>query len=165
MITETAICYREPGTADGMKVWQLIRQAGSLDVNSPYCYIMLCDYFRRTCVVAEENGETVGFLSAYRAPDREDTLFIWQVAVANTHRGRGLGKTMIKTVLEREACRGVRYLETTVTPSNIASRRMFFGLAAELQTICESEQGYEERFFPQESRHEPERLFRIGPLA
>lgn len=53
--------FRVPGAEDGAKVWELIRQAGSLDLNSPYSYLMLCDYFRDTCVVAEDNFGIVGF--------------------------------------------------------------------------------------------------------
>ncbi len=83
--------FRVPGAEDGAKVWELIRQAGSLDLNSPYSYLMLCDYFRDTCVVAEDNFGIVGFLSAFRSQKREDTLFIWQVAVAGTHRKKRTG--------------------------------------------------------------------------
>ncbi|WNQ11873.1 diaminobutyrate acetyltransferase [Paenibacillus aurantius] len=165
MTTETAFTFRRPQTEDGEKVWELIREAGTLDLNSAYCYLMLCDYFSSTCVVAEAEGKLAGFVSAFRSPRQDDTLFIWQVAVDRACRGKGLGKQLIRTLLNRSVHRSVRYLEATVSPSNIASRRMFAGLAEEYGVKCTLSRGYSPALFPEGSQHEEETLYLLGPFT
>ena len=47
---------------DGESLWRLVRASKDLDTNSPYAYVMFCEYFRDTCLVAEEDGRIVGFI-------------------------------------------------------------------------------------------------------
>jgi L-2,4-diaminobutyric acid acetyltransferase len=160
---DTAITLRQPSLQDGAAMYQLVPETPPLDPNSCYAYLLLSTHFADTCVVAEDDGELVGFVSAYRPPTAPDVLFVWQVAVKSTARGQGLAKTMIRTLLERETCHGVTFLEATVTPSNVASQALFRSLANEHDARCA-----ESCWFPPEAfgagEHEAEVLFRIGPL-
>lgn len=154
---------RPPCPQDGPVLWELARSAGGLDVNSPYAYLLLCRSFAQTCVLAEYGPRAVGFLSAFREPERPDTVFVWQIAVAPAHRRRGLGSALLRDLLGRPPCTGVRYLEATVTPGNGASRALFQGLAAACGTVCRAGGGFPRHLFPGPA-HEPEVLLRIGPL-
>lgn len=155
---------REPEVEDGSEIWHLIRDTGVLDLNSSYSYLMMCKFFRDTCVVAEsDDGEIVGFVSAFRPPTRPDVIFVWQVAVAESERGKGLGLTLLKDLLSREQLKDVRYLEATVTPSNIPSQSLFRKLAREMDTECKVQECFSEEVFPGDE-HEPEMTFRIGPF-
>jgi L-2,4-diaminobutyric acid acetyltransferase len=146
-------------------VWQLARDSGSLDLNSPYCYLLLCSHFADTSLVAEQSGEIVGFVVAYRPPRRPDSIFVWQIAVAASHRGAGLARRLLETLVEQPAVRDVRQLEATVTPSNEASRRLFLGFARRFSAPCREEEGFAAELFPTAaSAHESEMLLRIGPL-
>lgn len=157
------ITYHQPSLEDGAEVWRFVRQAGSLDLNSAYCYIMLCDFNSDTCVIArDEKGEVVGFVSGLVLLNRRDTLFVWQIAVREDCRGLGVGTAMLDALLARSACREVRYIEATIAPSNQASRRLFGRLAERLGACVQELKGYEREDFPEE--HEDERLYRIGPL-
>lgn len=156
--------FRRPEADDGAAIWDLVKKTGVLDVNSAYSYIMLGEYFADTCIVAERKGRIVGFVSGFKPPQREDTLFVWQVAVADSERGRGLAKTLIMKLLSSETCDEVRYLEATVTPSNKPSTRLFRSVARELHTSCMIEEGFQGEMFPGDG-HEAERLFRIGPFG
>lgn len=158
------IRYRKPNKEDGGKVWELIRSAGTLDLNSAYCYIMLCDYFRDTCLIAEQDGKLAGFVSAFRPPGREDTLFVWQIAVASEVRGRGIGKALLDELLARCGDLPVHYVEATISPSNQASRQLFGSLARRFGSAFIVEEGYPVEFFPGGASHEEESLYRIGPL-
>jgi L-2,4-diaminobutyric acid acetyltransferase len=162
-IADTAITLRQPCLEDGAAMSKLVQETPPLDANSCYAYMLLCTHFAATCVVAEDEGELVGFVSAYRPPTDPSALFVWQVAVKSAARGRGLAKAMIQTLLARETCRGVTFLEATVTPSNVASQTLFRSLAKEHQARCT-----ETCWFPPEAfgagEHEAELLFRIGPL-
>jgi L-2,4-diaminobutyric acid acetyltransferase len=154
-----------PATAeDGPAVWRVVRDAGVLDLNSVYCYLVLCRDFGATCRVAEHAGRVVAFVTAYRPPERPDTLFVWQIGVLPAHRGAGLATRLLRDLLDGPGCRGVRFLETTITPSNAASRALFEGLARTLGGAFTRAGGFSAGLFP-ESGHEPEERYRIGPFA
>ena len=158
-----AVALGVPQTRDGKAIHALVGACKPLDLNSTYAYLLLCEHFADTCVMARRDGAAVGFVSAYVPPKRSDTIFVWQVAVAAAARGEGLGRRMLREVLQRPAVRGCRWLETTVTPTNVPSTRLFRGLARELCAPLEERPMFQEEDFGAE-RHEAETLFRIGPI-
>lgn len=155
--------FRKPCAEDGADIWHLVKDTGILDLNSVYSYLMLCRFFSDTCVVAEYDGKIVGFVSAFRPPECREVIFVWQVAVAESQRGKGVGIALLKELLKREACAGVRFLEVTVTPSNIPSRSLFRKLARETGACCEVSEFFPVRLFPG-GKHEAELMYRIGPF-
>lgn len=158
------IQLREPRIEDGAAIAELIRQSPPLDVNSTYAYLLLCHHFAPTCVVAELDGKLVGFISGYLPPTAADTFFVWQVAVHADARGCGLGLSMLRHLLLRPVSRHVRFLETTVSPSNGPSRGMFARLAKDLETDLTEQHLFDKGMFGSGSEHEDEKLLRIGPF-
>lgn len=158
-----SIVYRKPSLGEGKDVHGLISDCGPLDVNSAYAYMLLCAHFADTCVVAEEQGRLVGFVSAYRKPADPDVLFVWQVAVSPAARGRGVGSGMLCEVLARASCSSVTEIETTIGPSNRASWALFESLANKLGAAMSRETFFQEEDFGDE-KHEAETLLRIGPF-
>jgi L-2,4-diaminobutyric acid acetyltransferase len=151
---------RPPALADAQAMWSLVR-ASTLDDNSPYAYLMLARYHAGTCAVAERDGALVGFVSAFVPPEQPDTLFVWQVGVSEQARGTGLATRLIASLLER-------YLEATVTPSNLASLTLFRRLAERLGTRCRESRCFPSHLFPgggDRQHHEEELLLRIGPFT
>lgn len=125
---------------------------------------MWCEVFAQTSIVVVKQNEIVGFISGFIHPEKEDTLFIWQVAVRETERGQGLGTKMLSQLLGRNtACENVHYVEATVSPSNEPSQRLFLGLARKFQTDWKISDYFKATDFPK-SNHEDEWLFRIGPI-
>ncbi|NLF84714.1 MAG: diaminobutyrate acetyltransferase [Lentisphaerae bacterium] len=159
-----SVILREPTAGEGQAMHALVRQSPPLDLNSAYCYFLLARHFRGTCVVAEHDGRLVGCVTAYLRPDEPGTLFVWQVAVRGEHRGRGAAGRMLDALLARPACRGVRYLETTVGPGNHASRRCFERLADARRCPVRQLPFLEPNHFGPDSQHEAEVLLRIGPF-
>jgi L-2,4-diaminobutyric acid acetyltransferase len=153
-----------PRVRDGAAIHRLVDACKPLDLNSTYAYLLLCEHFAETCVHAGREGRTVGFISAYRPPQRGEVIFVWQVAVAEEMRGQGLARAMLRELLSRPALRGCRYLETTVSPSNEPSGRVFHGLARELRVPVTERVLFSEEDFGKE-HHEREMLIRIGPFA
>jgi len=156
---------RLPDRKDGAAIHRLISECPPLDLNSLYAYLLLAEHFRDTCVLAESSGGRIdGFISAYVIPTRPDVLFVWQVAVYTRARGHRLGRAMLGHILERQECRHVRHLETTVGPDNQASRRTFAGLAGERGAHV-SEQPFFDRQAFGGADHDDEMLLRIGPFT
>ncbi len=159
--SDAELTYRAPSAADGAKVWELAQASRALDLNSPYAYVMWCDRFRDSSVVAEAGGRVVGFVCGFRPPDAPEALFVWQVAVSDDQRGRGVAGKMLRALVRRDA--SIRCVEATVTPSNAASQSLFRSLAKRLDCPCTETPHYDASLFPGPS-HEPETLFRIGPF-
>ncbi len=151
---------REPTAEDGADIWELVRACKPLDENSMYCNLIQCDHFRDTCMVAEVNGEIVGWISAYVLPYDPETLFVWQVAVAESARGTGLGTLMLGALLDRKACSGVRRLQTTITSDNEGSWALFRKLAEQRGTDLEA-QAYFTQSLHFRDRHSTEHMVTI----
>jgi L-2,4-diaminobutyric acid acetyltransferase len=92
---------------------------------------------------------------------------VWQVAVDASQRGKGLAGALLEELFTKLVGEGVRYLETTITPDNEASIRLFSSFAKRWKTDLESAELFSVNDFPDdgEGAHEPEDLYRIGPLA
>ena len=146
-----------------MAVFRLIKRCPPLDPNSSYCNLLQCGHFSDTSVAAEAGGELVGFISGYIEPKQPDTLFIWQVAVDDRARGVGLASRMLKEIVMRPTCAGVRYMETTITASNEASWALFRGFASKMSADVQSSVWMDkDQHF--DGQHDSEELVRIGPF-
>jgi L-2,4-diaminobutyric acid acetyltransferase len=154
-----------PHVEDGAAIWRIARDSKTLDLNSSYSYLLWCRDFAATSVVARDTeGGPVGFITGYIRPDRPETLVVWQVAVDQAWRGRGLAATLLDGLTARVAATGIRGIETTITPDNTASNRLFTSFAERHGALVEREVLFDGGLFP-DGGHEPEVLYRIGPLA
>ncbi|BCS97004.1 L-2,4-diaminobutyric acid acetyltransferase [Desulfoluna limicola] len=158
------VVLRHPGAEDGNQLWEITKRSETLDLNSPYHYLLMCRHFAASSVVAEVNGRIAGFVTAYIPPESSDTLFVWQVAVDRKFRGQGLARKMLAFAFHHPQ-RPLSYLEATITPSNTASICLFTAAAQDLDAPF----AFNETFFSQKNfgsaEHECEMLFRIGPIG
>lgn len=156
----SALTLRRPSPDDGAAVWNLVRECRPLDENSMYANLIQCTHFRDSCVLAERDGAVIGWISGHVLPDAPDTLFIWQVAVAEQARGEGLGPRMLSALTDRDSLRAIRRIETTITADNAASWRMFEKFA-DRNGSAQSQQVFfdEEKHF--DGAHATEYLLRI----
>ncbi|MFZ0485525.1 MAG: diaminobutyrate acetyltransferase [Arenicellales bacterium] len=156
------VVYRPATPADGREMWRFVRDAGVLELNQSYAYVLMCQHFGNTCLVAETEVKMVGFVLAYIPPRQPDTVFVWQIGVAREVRGRGVGLHLLRHLLALDGCRNVRYLEASVTPSNKPSQSLFRAFARKWGVSCRKLPFFPSEFFPEP--HEPEYLYRVGPL-
>lgn len=153
------LLLRKPVSEDGANIWNLVRACKPLDENSVYCNLLQCDHFADTCVVAELDGEVVGWISGYIVPN-ENALFVWQVAVGEAARGMGLGGKMLDELINRRECDDVIALKTTITEDNDASWGLFKSFARRHGGELSDEAHYhEEDHF--EGRHDTEHMVTI----
>lgn len=143
-------------------MWRIARDSQTLDLNSPYSYLLWCRDFAGTSVIARDADGACGFITGYSRPPSAGTVFVWQIAVDRRLRGRGLARRMLNHLADRMAAQGRRYLEATVTPDNIASDRLFASFARDRGCGLERRALFAREQFP--VGHEPEELLRIGPL-
>lgn len=166
-LSQLQTVLRPPTPNDGASVFRLIGRCPPLDINSMYCNLLQCTHFAGTSVVAVQtvntNEELVGSISAYLIPEREDTLFIWQVAVDERARGIGLAGNMLKHILDRPQCSQITYLETSITESNKASWALFESLANKLGTTLEKSVMFD-RDKHLAGEHDTEFLAHLGPF-
>ncbi len=162
--TNADVQLQVPSLADGPELWRMARDSRVLDLNSPYSYALWCRDFADTSVVARDAGGPCGFITGYVRPSRPDTFCVWQVAVDQDHRGQGLARRMLHSLADRLVPRGHRYLEATVTPDNTASTAMFESFARARGCELARSPLFAAEHFP-EGGHEPEVLFRIGPIS
>jgi L-2,4-diaminobutyric acid acetyltransferase len=163
-IPQDEIHIRKPLASDGYDIHQLIANSPPLDLNSVYSYYLLSDHFTDSCVVAESRGKVVGFLSAYRIPQRPQTLFVWQVVVNRALRGKRIAWRMLESLLQRYQDGEIGLVEATVNPGNAASRGLFERLAAVQGSTLQEECFLEATAFGPGGNHESEILLRV-PLT
>lgn len=159
----TELTLRSPTIADAAQIWRLVQDCNVLESNSCYAYLLACRHFADTCVVACANDGICGFIVAYRPPNQPDVIFVWQIGVKAAARGCGLGRRMLQHLVDSPACRGVRFMEATVAPSNVASRKLFARFADDLSVAMQVKPGFRADDFGGPT-HEDETLVRIGPI-
>lgn len=147
---------------DGAALWQLVRQAGTLELNSAYFYMLFASDFGDTCLIAEQDGKIAGAVIGYRPPRDPDSAFVWQIGLAPALRGRGMGARLLESWLSLPANSTARWLTATVATDNLPSQKLFRGFARLAGVQCEESDHFTADQFPHE--HPAERLFRVGPL-
>jgi L-2,4-diaminobutyric acid acetyltransferase len=161
-LSKIDILIRCPKKNDASKIYNLVKNSKVLDLNSEYLYLLQSTHFIDTCSVAICNEEVIGFVSGYRLPNNPNTLFIWQVTVDERFRGNNLAKRLLMNIIKRKENLDLQYINTTVSPSNNSSIRVFEKLATELKTKIISKSFFEKEDFI--NAHEEETLYEIGPF-
>lgn len=155
------ITYRKPTINDGAEIYELIKQSPPLDLNSSYLYFLQATHFADTCVLAVQNEEIIGFISAYFRPNEKDSLFVWQVAVAEKARGQGLGRQLLYRLVKNQERRPtVTEICCTISPSNKASQSLFKSFAEQYRLTMSVETFLEEKHFGNLG-HEAEELYSL----
>ncbi|MGH9130268.1 MAG: diaminobutyrate acetyltransferase [Acidimicrobiales bacterium] len=161
---ERSTILASPRPEDGAEMWRLATASG-LDLNSPYKYLLFCRDFADTSIVARIGDRLGGFVTGYVRPHTQ-TLFVWQVGVAEEFRRRGLALAMLRALWQGAVpdLLGVPidHLEATFTPANLGSRRLFEAFARWAEVPMRTEVLFAVELFPEP--HGPEVLLRIGPI-
>lgn len=159
---------RRPVDADAIVMHRLVADTGVLDLNSTYAYLLMATDFADTSIVADDNGELSGLITGYSPPTRPEVLFVWQVAVAPSAQGTGLGGAMLDALVHRVRNDRGGYpvtVEATVAPDNTASRALFGGFARRQGVPITESPHFSGALLDAGEGHEDEPILRIGPIA
>jgi ribosomal protein S18 acetylase RimI-like enzyme len=74
-------------------------------------------------LIAEEDGEVVGFLLGFVAPSEPKTAYVHLSGIHPEHRRQGVGKKLYQAFLSRAKAAGVTRAKAITTVGNEASRR------------------------------------------
>ena len=155
--------FRQPNSGDAKGMRLLAHESQVLSVNSTYFYALMARHFQATCMVAEsDKGGLCGYVIGYCPPEQPDTLFIWQIGVAKSCQGAGLGKILLSSLLQQQQ---PALLEATIAPGNQASINLFRSVARHFGV---SHIFSEEPFFSGDDlgvEQEAEHLMQIGPFS
>ena len=160
----SSILFRIPQKKDAKRIVDLIKIGGTLDLNSEYLYLLQTTHFNETCCVAVCEDEIIGFVSGYLVPNEEEKLFIWQVAVSSKFRGQNLAKQIIMDIFNRNnSKKQIKYILSTVSPSNKSSQRVFEKVSIDFDTDIKSKTLFSLNYFI--DAHEEEVQYLIGPIT
>lgn len=126
------ISFEHPTKKETKEIYSLIKKSKPLDINSEYLYLLQATYFSETCIVAKEEDSIVGFASGFISPKDEKTFFVWQIAVDEKMRGKGIAFRMLRRLFATPLVSKTSSIHTTISPSNIASQKVFERFAKEL---------------------------------
>lgn len=74
-------------------------------------------------LIAEEDGEVVGFLLGFIAPTSPPTAYVHLVGISPEHRRRGVGKELYAQFTQRAASAGAKRIKAITTVGNEGSIR------------------------------------------
>ncbi|SEB52043.1 diaminobutyrate acetyltransferase [Paramicrobacterium humi] len=154
----------EPEVRHAAEMWRVARDSKTLDVNSSYAYLVYCRDFARTSRVAVIDGRVVGFVIGHVRPESPHHLFVWQIAVDESARGKGLAGRLLDELFGAVAASDdVHSVETTITDDNEASQKLFASFAKRWQKApITVDPLFEPAHFP--DGHDAEKLYEIGPI-
>ncbi len=154
--------FRHPLASDGDALNALLATTPVLDGNSVQCTLLQCSHFAQTSVAAFFHGQLVGFVSAYYPPNEPNTLFVWQVVVAQDLRDLGLGKKMLHWLIAQPGCEQAIHLVTAIGIKNSISWSMFDSFARDIGAL--PIKSFVTSIKPSPDDKQSEYLLRISPL-
>ncbi len=160
--TDTNYIFRKPRSSDACGIYNLVRESKILYVNSEYLYALIGLHHAKTSSIIENNGKIIGFTSSYLTGTKFDILFIWQIAIDQNYRKKGLALRMLQEILSRKYSKKIKYLHLTISPSNTSSFKLFEALAKSLNYKIRKKRLFDKHLFSQ--GHEEEELYVIGPI-
>ena len=106
------LCFRAATPNDGIAMWRLRRHHASAN-RSPYGYFALLRHLSSSSIVAECDGELVGFVITRRV--RDEAVEVLDGAVDSTlTQPTATFLQMLARVLELPSCRGASYIDAAV---------------------------------------------------
>ncbi len=106
------------------EVYSIARSSLSTDYDLSL-YISIWELWPDWFLVAEENGKVLGFLAGMT---EEYGARILMIAVKKKHRGKGIGKALMKDFINRCNARGIRTISLEVRKSNLGAIEFYKSL-------------------------------------
>jgi L-2,4-diaminobutyric acid acetyltransferase len=158
------IVFKNPIKSDAPKMFSCLGLIPELEKNSIYMYMLFCDIFKETSMIAMEGEQVVGAAIGFLMPSDPKNYFMWQLGVLPQWRQKGLATDLVRALLKSPGLSAIDWLSCTVEADNIAIMTTFRRLAESLDTHIELADKFDSKdFLPY--IHATERELRMGPLS
>lgn len=113
-----------------------------------------------TSVVAELDGELVGWALAYVLPFDRETLFIWKIEVSGDASRTGIAALMMGHLMRQDSCAKVTRVQTSIPSDDEGAWALFRRFASWQRSQLKIEPFVTQALFPKD-RHKNENLVTI----
>jgi L-2,4-diaminobutyric acid acetyltransferase len=90
-----------------------------------HVYKIILRYFGDYCFIAEENRQIIGFAMGIVTQSFPGTFFLWEIGVASSYRGLGIGGNLVREVENELRKLEFKRIEVTIDPFNLPSQKLF----------------------------------------
>lgn len=115
------ITLRRVIEADAGLLYALATKCPPLDAHTPYTYWFVCRYFHHCSFILEVNGVPAGYVMAVKT---DDCVFLWQIGLLPSIRGKGYAQVMIDRVMRCAAILGLP-VQMSMLADNLVSKNAF----------------------------------------
>lgn len=116
---------RKATQEDFLKVHQFTSGCPPMENYPEHVYKIILRYFGDYCFIAENEGQIIGFAMGIVPQSFPGTFFLWEVGVAPSCQGQGIGGILVREVENELRKKGFNRIELTIDPVNIPSQKLF----------------------------------------
>jgi len=116
---------RKATQEDFLSVHQFTAGCPPLENYPEHVYKIILRYFGDYCFIAEENSQIIGFAMGIIPQTFPGTYFLWDIGVAQSYQGQGIGGKLVREVENELRKLGFKRIEVTIDPVNLPSRKLF----------------------------------------
>ena len=135
----------------------MAKNCSPLDIHTPYTYWVVGQFFSEGCFLLEDNEKIVGSIMTVT---KDDTVFIWQIAILAEYRGKGLSDMLYEAVYNYAKGKGIERIMLSIDPSNLNSLSAFRRFCEKRQ-LNYRKQGTVDINIPEEAYTEYENIYEI----
>jgi L-2,4-diaminobutyric acid acetyltransferase len=118
-------------TADDVDdVRQFVASCAPLEVHTAFTYWVTFEHWGDICFVLLEDGRIAGYVSAIGSDRHRETIYLWQIGVAEKLRHQGVAQHLISAVSSAAVAKGYKTAQVSIANDNEASRKAFEHYAA-----------------------------------
>jgi L-2,4-diaminobutyric acid acetyltransferase len=161
MTTVNLVEYRKATFDDAKKIHEIVKKTPGIDDNSLYYYSLWLKEFDQSNVVAVHNKRIVAFLTAFRKPKDNSTLFLWQLAAVPRHGIPDLGVNLSYYLIDDEIKKNLSSIEATIDLNNKSILYVMKKLEKRYNGNMHMEEYLSEEYLSGNENHHTETLLKI----
>jgi len=116
---------RKATQEDFLRVHQFTAGCPPMENYPEHVYKIILRYFGDCCFIAEENEQIIGFAMGIVPQSFPGTFFLWDIGVAPSYQGQGIGGKLVREVENELRKREFKRIEVTIDPVNQPSQKLF----------------------------------------
>jgi GNAT superfamily N-acetyltransferase len=111
--------------ADILAIVDKSKEWADIVIERDTIYHVLTRHFRSTCFIAEDRGQTIGYLLGFRSQTYQDEAYMHLVRVDPRLRGHGVGRRLFSQFEAATRALGCKKIITTSRPQNKTAAKFY----------------------------------------